>query len=206
MLSLITLAAALGAAVIDWFSVYRNKTSLEVMAKPMVMVALIGFAHTTSSDPTVRFWVVLALLFGLAGDVFLLPTVDRFELGLGSFLVGHLMYGLAALATSETSTPLLLIGALVSLCAVGFVGRPVLRAVAASRLRFPVAAYMVVIVTMIMAVAYTGRPLAFVGATLFGASDGLLGHTRFVAPRNDLRWLVHMSYHVGQGMLVVGLV
>lgn len=36
--------------------------------------------------------MIVALVRGLAGDVFLLPQVDRFVEGLGSFLLGHLAY------------------------------------------------------------------------------------------------------------------
>ena len=59
-----------------------------------------------------------------------------------------------------------------------------------------------------MVVTATGTPswLAFVGATLFAVSDSMIAYNRFVRPfaRADLPIMV--TYHVGQLLLIGGLI
>ena len=46
-----------------------------------------------ATDSSAGLWLLVALAFGLAGDVFLLGDSDtRFRLGLAAFLVGHLAF------------------------------------------------------------------------------------------------------------------
>ena len=79
------------------------------------------------------------------------------------------------------------------------------RALENSRLRWPVIAYTAVTVAMMMAVANTGLFVPLIGAVTFAASDTLLGQTRFLRKRDDLRWIVHCLYHLGQALMVIGL-
>src|SRR5207248_1371173 len=70
---------------------------IEYVCKPAVMVALIGAALTIDPvNDAMRAWFVVALVFSLAGDVFLMLPEDRSELffvaGLGSFLIAHIAY------------------------------------------------------------------------------------------------------------------
>ena len=202
--AVVALVMAGGLALVDWWAVHRRRPAIESLAKPAAMVALVVAAATGTAEP-VRPWLVAALLLGLVGDVLLLPAVDRFVAGLAAFLAGHLALVGAAMAAglSGTGAPALgLVGAAVAVVAVG---RPIVAAVAGSRLRWPVVAYVTVIAAMLAAVVGTGRWVAAAGAVLFALSDSLLGWTRFVTPRHDRRWLVHATYHLGQGLLVVGL-
>ncbi len=47
--------------------------------------------------------------------------------------------------------------------------------------------------------------VAALGASLFAVSDWILGHERFVAPIRHGRVAVHVTYFVGQVLLVLGL-
>ena len=74
------LAIATIAAVIDWVAVWvggANGQRVERIAKPAVMVALLGaalVAHAwTPEAQAARPWLVLGLVASLAGDVLLLP-------------------------------------------------------------------------------------------------------------------------------------
>jgi uncharacterized membrane protein YhhN len=125
--------AVLGVfAAADWVAVARRNRPVEYFCKPAVMVALIGAALWLEPQSTSqRGWFVAALVFSLAGDVFLMlpPPRDRFVFGLGSFLVAHLFYvaGLAA-EPGGLSWPRGL-GALQVLAVLGVVvGGPILRA------------------------------------------------------------------------------
>ena len=58
-------------------------------------------------------WFVVALVFSLAGDVFLmLPNEDLFVPGLGSFLVGHVAY-IVGLLVAGISPLALVVGVVV---------------------------------------------------------------------------------------------
>lgn len=204
-----TLLVAAGlAAVTNWWAVGTGRRKLERINKPLTMVLLIGAALALDpATPQVRAWFVAALLFSLAGDVFLMLERERFVLGLASFLVAHLAYTVGLVVPGPT-----LVAALVGVgAAVGgimLVGRRIQRAAARSdpSLASPVLAYMVVISMMLAAAIATTNLPAILGACFFYASDGILGWNRFVAPIRGGRVMIMATYHLAQALLVVALV
>src|SRR3989441_7334022 len=81
--------AAFGVfAVLDWLAVSRSVRSLEYVAKPATLLALLVYAGSGHPSP----WLVAALAFSLLGDVFLMLPADLFLAGLAAFLVAHLAY------------------------------------------------------------------------------------------------------------------
>ncbi len=202
---IVALTVAGGAALVDWWSVRADRPRVESGAKPLVLAALMAVVVVADVALGLKVALLVAVGFGLVGDVLLLPSIDRFIEGLAAFLVGHLGYIAAALAFGTGRQPWLTIGGVAVLAAIVVVGRPIVAAVAGSRLRNPVLAYVAVIAVATTTLIGTGRWSVAIGAALFAASDGLLGWTRFVDPRRDLRWLVHAAYHLGQGLIVVGL-
>ena len=193
------------AAAADWTAVHSDRPRLEAVAKPTVMIGLIGLAATADvAPPSVRPWIIAALAFGLVGDMALLPQIDRFIVGLGSFLVGHLAYVAAFVLMWD---PTAWIGAgLVGACGLLVMfGRPIERSIRGSALRLPVIAYIAVTCIIIVAGAGTGRWMIATGALAFALSDGLLGSNKFVSPTPDRRIWVHVLYHVGQVAIVGGV-
>ncbi len=201
------LAAVL--AVLDWYAVATLGRRLEQVAKPATMLALIGAASAmgAAGSPSGRL-LVLALGLGLLGDLLLLgdhPT--RFLAGLGAFLVGHLAYvgGFVLLGLDRPWWGLLGVAAL----AAGSV--PVRWVLTAARreggaaLAGPVAAYVLVIGAMTVLAWATGSVPAGIGATVFLASDTILALDRFVAPRRWAGPAVMVTYHLGQALIVLGV-
>ncbi|HEV7888273.1 MAG TPA: lysoplasmalogenase family protein, partial [Acidimicrobiales bacterium] len=135
------------------------------MCKPAVMAVLIAIALRLHPDSAAeRRWFVAALVLSLAGDVALM--LDKFEVGLGSFLLAHLAY-IAGFLALGAALPRFL-GAALVLAFVGWaVGGTVLRAVGRSPLRVPVGLYMAAISVMAACALGTGRWLAALGALLF---------------------------------------
>jgi uncharacterized membrane protein YhhN len=199
------LVLTFAVAVVDWVAVAvdarrraggsRDRSLLEYIAKPATMVALLAFLLAlTAGGPQSRLQVLmwsLAIVFSLAGDVFLMLPRDLFIPGLASFLAAHVFV---------TAIPL---------------ARSVLGGIAAAGERAAVAAYMVVITVMVLA-AWTlpwqaGVPLwagvaGAVGATLFFASDAMIGRRRFVADFAGSDLAIIVTYHLGQIGLALSLV
>lgn len=191
--------------LIDWWAVLAARIRVEEVAKPLVMVGLIAVALAVESPVVgVRPWIVGGLLFGLIGDVFLLPRVDNFIAGLASFLVGHVLY-VVGLARIDVAVGLALIGMILASCLLAIVGRRIVQSVRRTDLLVPVVAYNLVIAAMVVAAFASGQPLAIVGALAFAASDAILGLDRFVLDGPPHRIQIMVLYHLGQAGLVAGM-
>ena len=206
------LAVAAVAAVANWYAVggATRHGRLEFVAKPAVMLALIGVAETmTPVDTIVRAFVAAALVLSLIGDVALMLPRERFVGGLVAFLFAHVAYivGLGLLVLQDWSGVGLIFGSGLVGLVMGSVGRRVFAAVRSDHpgLLGPVVAYIAVISLMVVVAFATGRPLAMAGAALFYASDATLALNRFVERRPWGRLAVIATYHLGQALLVLSL-
>ena len=205
----ITFVVLTGAvAMVDWSAVQRGDRRLEYVAKPATMVFLLAAALALDPvDGTARGWFVAALVFSLAGDVFLMLPHDRFVPGLVSFLVGHLAYiiGLCVLGSSAVGflTAVVLVGLAVPILGTRIIGA--IRAGDEPEMAVPVSAYMVVISGMVVAAGASGVPLALGAAVCFYASDALIAWTRFIADVRHGRLAVMVTYHLAQIGLVLAL-
>lgn len=196
-------------ALLDWVAVGRRDRRTERWAKPGVMVGLVAVAITLgAAGTTTGRLVLLALVLGMVGDVLLLEdTEPRFLGGLAAFLVGHLAWVAAFVATGLARPALGWVGA--GVLGVALVaGRRLLPAAAREGgpvLAGAVGAYMAVIGAMAVTGWATGRLLVGLGATLFVVSDTVLALARFVGER---RWhgpSVIVTYHLAQALLLAGL-
>lgn len=196
-------------AVVDWYAVWRGDRRTERWAKPATLAALILTAVVLgATDSSAGVWLLVALAFGLAGDVFLLERSDsRFRLGLAAFLLGHLAY-VVSFVRLGLDAPSWAWVAPVALAACLIATRQVpastyLRGGLA--LAAPVAVYTVVIGAMLIFAFDTGVPLIAVGASVFAVSDTVLARDRFVRPRPWAPVAVMVTYHVGQALIVAGV-
>jgi uncharacterized membrane protein YhhN len=204
------LALTLTVAVLDWVAVRLGNKGLEYVAKPGTMVLLI--AAVLAMEPTndaSRWCFVVALVFSLVGDIFLmLPDRDRFFVfGLGAFLIGHLAYipGLLLLSVGAVG---FLIGLVLVIVAMATIGRRVVAAVKTGQpeLLVPVMVYMGVISLMVACAFATAKPVAIVGALLFYGSDSLIAWNGFVKPYWWANVAIMVTYHLGQIGLALALV
>jgi uncharacterized membrane protein YhhN len=196
-------------AVVDWYAVARHDRRTETWAKPATLLALIATALVLgAADTGAGRWLLLALVLGLAGDVFLLGDSDlRFRLGLASFLVGHVAFAVAFVRLGLDQPGWLWIAWLV-LFACLIATRRVVPATflrGGRALALPVAVYTVVIGAMLILAFDTGEPLIAAGAAVFAASDSILAVNRFVSPRPWAPVAVMVTYHVGQALIVAGV-
>jgi uncharacterized membrane protein YhhN len=198
-------------ALADWVAVARGDRRAEAVLKPAALVLLIAVALARgATDSSTGEWLLVALAFGLLGDVFLLSdTVTRFTLGLAAFLVGHLAYVAAFVAApgGAFGTLELLVVVLVlasSLAATRDVLPNAWRSDGPA-LAVPIALYTTVIAAMLVMAFATGLWLVALGAAIFVVSDSTLARDRFVAPLPHGHLFVMVTYHLGQALIVAGL-
>lgn len=202
--------AATVVAVLDWVAVEERFFRIEYLAKPLALALLLGAAVAGGADG----WVIAALGCGLAGDVGLLVADDRstrvepaFVAGLGAFLVGHACYLVAFVRAGVTGVDVLagaLVAAGIATLALPAVLRGAARA-AGAPFAAVVGAYAAALAAMATLGVGTGRLLTALGAQLFLVSDVVLARERFVARVPHGRLAVIVTYHLGQGLILLGL-
>lgn len=204
--AVLLLAVAGVAACVDWWSVATERLGVEFIAKPAVVIALLGVALAIDpADGVARGLVIAALGASLVGDVVLMTPDARFEVGLVAFLVAHLLY-IAAFAPYFEIGPGVAGAVLVTGLALGVVPQVIEAAAQRNRLlAVAVGSYVVAVSATAVTAAATGVVVAFVGGAAFLVSDALLGWGRFVGPAPGGRVLVHVTYHLGQIGLVTWL-
>jgi uncharacterized membrane protein YhhN len=187
---LLAAMAVVGGA--NWWSRWRDDRRVELLTKPLftVLAGLLCAVHGEGAP------MVIALVgFGLClgGDVALLPAVDRFIVGLASFLAGHLAFIVAFVAARLDEPWLAPIAAVALFPVIAGPGRGILAA--SGRLKGPVSGYLVIISAMAVVAWATGRPAAMIGAAAFVASDTILGWGKFVGERRWTPVAVMVTYH-----------
>jgi uncharacterized membrane protein YhhN len=167
---------------------------LAVVAKPVPVLCLALW--TAPREGRYPCLVTLGLLLSMAGDV---AIEWSFVVGLGLFLLAHLVYIAAFL---DGRPPLLAWRALPVVAAIGLVYRVVSPGLGS--LRGAVLAYMTAIGTMLWRAAArvdawpSPAASALLGAVAFAASDSLLALDRFQAPVSGARYAILVLYWLGQ--------
>jgi len=199
-------------AVVNWVAVARGIRRLETIFKPATLMAFVMGAWLLgqrAGGDRLALWFVVALVFSLAGDIFLmLPDEKWFVPGLLAFLVGHLCY---IIGFNPTWPPVGAIAIVAVVAVVDWIVLPkVIRGVrdsGAPKLQGPVIGYGVILSLMLVSAWATwfrpawgsaGRLLASFGGTLFFASDLMLAWNKFVRPSKLLHVAVIVTYHLGQ--------
>lgn len=205
-------AIGLAVAAVEWWATHEGRTRIRWVTKPLSLLLLIGVAVLLDPiDPTIRTWMVIGLVFSLAGDVFLLGPEKLFVGGLASFLIAHIAY-VVGLLQGPRSLGWSVVGLVVVVIAIAVVGRPIVAGARSHPVHGdptmvgPVIAYLVVISAMVVASFGTASIVAVVGASLFYASDAILAWNRFIERRRFGPVAVMVTYHLGQAGLVAWLV
>ena len=201
-------AMAAIASAGDLFSILRHDKRLEYATKPAVMVLLIAAAallHPASGGERALF--VVALVLGLAGDVFLMLPDDYLIPGIAAFLAGHLAYA-AGFRFAGFALIGLVAGLVIVFATAGLFLRRILLAVESggrARLRNPVIAYAIVISLMTVSATASGNLIAAAGGLLFFFSDVIFAWYRFVKPVSWGQPVNIVMYQAGQALLVLSL-
>jgi uncharacterized membrane protein YhhN len=205
-------------AVADWVGVAKNRKRSRYVTKPGVILALLGLLWIFTGFQSRMIWFALALVFSLAGDIFLITPQEQFKAGLFSFLFAHICY---IISYSETPSPpvlpsLFLLAIFVSIGTV-FYAKLAKGLVLAGKdkLKVPILIYLLVLTLMVFSALITlwnpfWTPVSAiwtsVGALLFYYSDSVLAWNRFVRPLHYGRLGLTIAYHLGQIALIIGAI
>jgi len=159
-----------------------DKPRLRLVSKPLASLAFVGagLSLNMTAEPY-GVALLLALLFSLAGDVFLLPKGSKlfFLVGLGSFLLAHIAFVACFLLTGEMQWGRAAIVSVPSVALAVGIARWLLPSVS-QPMKKPVLAYIAVITAMVtLAWSCDVGWLAPVAATLFFCSDISVAVDRF---------------------------
>jgi uncharacterized membrane protein YhhN len=195
------------AAVTNWWSRVSGNGSVETWSKPLTTLLVIGIALVSGAPSDQIVVAVVALSLCLLGDVFLMSVVDKFVLGLASFLLGHLVFIVLFVKYGLESSSLAGL-ALVLVALLGAsVGRVIVQgATFADRtLQKPVLAYLLVIMATAIVGWSTTMPWVIAGTTLFVVSDSILGWHQFVGQKKWMSPAVMITYHGAIAALALSL-
>lgn len=210
MTSSVVLCIALASvfSVVDWWAVARNSKIVEYICKPAATIAFLVAAALISVDDSLpKTWRIIALVFCVFGDVFLMLPKDAFVPGLASFAIAQMCF-VVSLATQDATTSKLIIGLLIVVPTTLFLSRRFITAIKSSghgELVLPVAVYMVVIAAMATSAIAGGTALGIAGAMFFLISDSLIAEHRFVKERGWQSVGIMVTYHVALAGLALGL-
>jgi uncharacterized membrane protein YhhN len=192
----------------DWCAVQAAKISLEYLCKPLASVAFLGAAIAIlNADGVSQTWRVIALVFCLLGDVFLMLPRDAFVPGLASFAVAQICFAVS-LFTQDATLTRLIVGLIIVVPTTLFLARRFVKSISTSghkELVVPVVVYMMVIAVMAVSAMAGGTALGIVGALFFMLSDSLIAEHRFVKERAWQPVGIMVTYHLALAGLALGL-
>lgn len=193
---------------------FANKRHQIYLIKPIstllvITIALLSFLQPTYNIAFTQF-VLLSLLFSLGGDMALMFPKNRkaFSLGLGLFLIAHIIYAVAFTLLGKLSIWAMLPFSLLLICGIGFY--MLIRSKLGS-MKGPVIAYIMIISVMVgSAATVLGSPasnpvqglMILIGALLFYISDLILAANRFWKPWKYNRISLAFYY---SGQLLIAL-
>jgi len=116
----------------DWWAVQVAKKSLEYLCKPLATVAFLGAAIAIfNADGVSQTWRVIALVFCLLGDVFLMLPRDAFVPGLASFAVAQICFAVS-LFTQDATLTRLVVGLIIVVPTTLFLARRFVKSISTS--------------------------------------------------------------------------
>ena len=192
----------------------QSLNAFHYITKPLILIALLIFfwKHSRHLETKSKQFTILALVFSLLGDVFLM-FVDAYSnffiIGLVSFLLAHIFYVFVFLKkknSANNALPFLIVLLLYAFAIFYFLKDGL------GDLFIPVIVYMFVILLMgIMAYLRRGSVpensfiLVFLGALFFITSDSLLALNKFYQPLPLSSLSIITTYSIAQLCIVFGI-
>jgi len=199
----------LGAVSLVYLITLFFKDSILQFILKGCLVPLILAIYIFRANQNILPLMVIALVFGWLGDVFLLKINNLlcFRLGLASFLLGHIFYIITMISYAQPFNILILIISVVAAVCYGIFMFKLVQPT--PDMKIPVIAYEVILLTMaIFALQlFLGQrgnfgALVFAGSLFFVASDSMLALVTF--RKKKLYVPVMITYIAAQLLIVLG--
>jgi len=185
-------------SAVDWMAVARDSTWLEYVSKPAATVTFLIVVATLDVPHDLAWSLLLvAFVFCLAGDVFLMLPTNAFVPGLSSFALAQVLFAVT-LFSADINWSRFIAGLCFAVPVAGLLANrfiTAMRVAGLSSLVLPVSLYVVVISSMALAAIASGSAVTIIGAVSFMISDSLIAERRFV---NEQKWhpvAIMVSYH-----------
>ena len=194
-------------SLVNIISAKKSYEAVKYLTKPFLMPLLLLIYLSGTSAP--KGTIVFALIFGFLGDVFLMPSGKFFNLGLGSFLIGHLFY-IMALVQPIYKIPFIFYIFIVPYIIYGrYVYIKLLPYIKSIKLQ--VFLYLTTIITMSFLSLLRGYSikgyefwLPFIGSILFISSDTMLAFNLFNEKTKDIDGYIMATYISAELLIVLG--
>ncbi|MFT5942119.1 MAG: putative membrane protein YhhN [Sediminicola sp.] len=200
--------------------IYLGSTShsfFRIVSKPFILISLIVYFFLNRKGMQKRSsqFTLMALVFSLVGDVFLLfDSVSElyFILGLSSFLLAHIFYAFCFYTQRSSKNGLDLWITTLLFTGYGFALYSILYSYLGN-IKIPVSIYILAILIMIL-MAYKRKGnvsgnsfiLVFFGALSFIISDSFLAINKFITPLPYSNLMVMGTYAIAQYLIIRGLI
>jgi len=205
-------------AVVEIFAEFKENEKIIYVTKPFVMPLLILFyifgVIESGSIAQVDWFIVIALIGGWGGDIFLmLKNEDKWFLpGMGSFLINQIFYTIAFFLSITDFAALNLWGLFLILPALLILIFTVPRFVKnTGDMKIPVLVYMAAILLMHIAALlriaqFQGLPfiLVYVGSLSYIFSDAMLASNKWAGEFTNARSIVMSTYFMAQFYITLG--
>ena len=199
----------------------HNKNIIKVeiiryITKPLLMPLLMLFY--TIKNPSINWWIVIALIGGFFGDVSLMlpdpkKTKKWLKIGLISFLLGHIFYIVAFVIEAEGFAEYKLWSIFVAFPFViaGSIIHPILTK-HTGEMTLAVSIYVLVITAMGISTTFlfgvgdlNSVLMVFFGAWFFAVSDTINAYVKFVKQFKYERTIIMLTYITGQFLIILGI-
>lgn len=198
-------------AIINIISVKNDDRFLKHLTKPLLIPILLLFY--LFSAPVSPMFIIIALIFGFLGDVFLMGNGLFFTIGLFSFLTGHIFYIIAlSKAIVLSKIPIGLYFLIIPYVIYGiFVFKKLLPYL--KKMKVQALLYLIIIMTMsFTSLIRIGNVngyqfwLPFIGSLLFISSDSMLAFNKFKSRSNKREVYVMITYVAAQLLIILGFI
>ena len=210
--SFLVVLIVISAILYHLFAIYFKNRVVKYVLKPGTMALIIILAaYNSALDSTFGTWVVVALIFSVIGDVFLMLEDKWFVHGLFSFLVAHLVY-IAAFWVNFSfdfaSTTSIVTALILLLVAIGFflLLYSSVQKEGGAKLSFAVALYITIISVMVWSAVLVGSSILIVASILFLVSDAVLAFDKFKQRFTSAEYMVMATYFSAQLLFALSIV
>ncbi len=215
MIQYIFLALFFIVYTVHVFNEIIDKKTIRYITKPLLMPLIILYYIFGVGFQSIYWLLIIALVFGWLGDIFLMLGHEGnwFMLGLGSFLIGHIFYIILYLLINENILMFPLWGLLLLIPLIFLALFFYLRIHGKmEELTIPTIIYIITIFSMSVCASLllsTFNLISFLfvylGPILFMISDGMIALNKFNKPIQDSGVYIMFTYGLAQFFIAQGI-